>query len=266
MKSQRIPVLMYHRIGDIQNDSERKYCVSPVNFAAHLHALATKGYKPCTIDEFMQWRRSEIDLPENTLLITFDDGFLGVCEYGLPALSTYGWPAVMFLVSGLLGKNDIWCQGHNPSKASYSLVGEKEVGLLRDNNFALFSHTRTHADLTQLNDAELLNELSGSRQDLEDLLGVPVPYLAYPYGRYNNRVVEMVKKSGYSAAFSVQPGFNRRDVDPYRIRRIDVFGTDGPIQLLRKIKYGSNDGSWRQSIGYYSKRLRHAMGLVKTGE
>ena len=100
-----------------------------------------------------------------------------------------------------------------------------------------------------------MEELVGARRDLENLLGRPVPYLAYPYGRYDENVVDVVKACGYTAAFSVQPGFNRRDVDPYRIRRLDVYGTDTAGALMRKISLGSNDGSWWRSVRYYADRV-----------
>ena len=50
------------------------------------------------------------------------------------------------------------------------------------------------------------------------------------------------------------PGFNRRDVDRFRIRRIDVYGTDTPAMLLRKIRLGSNDGSLGHAARYYLDR------------
>jgi len=121
--------------------------------------------------------------------------------------------------------------------------------------FSFHSHSRSHPDLRRLSRRALMEELAGAREDLEDLLGRPVPYLAYPYGRHDENVVEAAKASGYRAAFSVQPGFNRRDVDRYRIRRLDVYGTDTAAALLRKISLGSNDGSWWRSVRYYADRM-----------
>ncbi len=260
MSAQRVPVLMYHRIGDAHNDWERKYCVSPERFVAHMRALADRGYRACSIGEFIDWLNGAIQLPDRSLLITFDDGFLGVLEHAVPALNRHNWPAVMFLVSGLIGKRDIWCHNENPSGQTYPLIGLKEIETLRANRFSFFSHSRSHADLSRLDDQELENELRGSREDLENLLGAPVPYFAYPYGRYNEHVLDKVKAAGYKAAFSVHPGFNRPGMDLFRIRRIDVFGTDSPAQLLRKIAFGTNDGSWQQALRYYSSRF-----LVYTG-
>ena len=63
----------------------------------------------------------------------------------------------------------------------------------------------------------------------------------------------------------MQPGFNRGDVNPFRVRRLDVFGTDTPRMLLRKLQLGSNDGSLRGALGYYWAALHVAQpgGLVE---
>jgi peptidoglycan/xylan/chitin deacetylase (PgdA/CDA1 family) len=107
----------------------------------------------------------------------------------------------------------------------------------------------------------LHDQLAGAREDLQALLGEEVPYLAYPYGHYDDRVLQAAKAAGYQAAFSVQPGFNRQDIDRMRIRRLDVFGTDTATMLLRKIKLGSNDGSFAHSAKYVADRVLARLGL-----
>jgi peptidoglycan/xylan/chitin deacetylase (PgdA/CDA1 family) len=252
---------MYHRIGAALNEWEQKYCISPDNFSAHMQALADNGYKACTANDLIDWLSGDIQLPDKSLLVTFDDGYLGVFEHGLPVLKELEWPAAMFLVSGLIGKKDSWCQRENPSRETYPLMGIEEIRIMRTQGFSFHSHSRSHPDLSQRNETQLTEELRGSREDLEHLLGEPVGCFAYPYGRYNDLVLDAAKKAGYKAAFSVQPGFNRPGVDPYRIRRIDVFGTDTPAMLLRKVSLGTNDGSWQHTLGYYFSRVLAKVGI-----
>lgn len=251
----RVPVLMYHRVGVAGNAWERKYCIDPRAFSSHMRALANHGMRPCSIDDFIAWREGRRRLEDGAFLLTFDDGFLGVYEHAFPVLASMRWPATVFLVSSLIGKQDEWCRRENPAGRTHPLLGPREIREMAHAGFAFQSHSRSHPDLTSLAPEALDHELAGARHDLEDLLGRPVPYLAYPYGRYDDRVLERTRAAGYSAAFSVQPGFNRRDVDPFRIRRLDVFGTDTATALLRKVRYGSNDGSWRQTLRYYGQRV-----------
>jgi peptidoglycan/xylan/chitin deacetylase (PgdA/CDA1 family) len=248
--SERAVVLMYHRLGAANNDWERKYCVAPERFEAHMAALRRRGYRACSADTFVDWLCGRSPLPDRAFLLTFDDGFAGVHDYGLPVLASFGWPASVFLVSALLGKEDAWTRGQNPSGATYPLLDRHHVAEMVRHGFSFHSHSRTHADLTSLPDARLADELAGARQDLADLLGTPPAYLAYPYGRYDERVRRAAIDAGYAAAFSVQPGFNRRGLDPYAIRRLDVFGSDTPAALLRKVALGSNDGSLANAARY----------------
>jgi len=251
----RVTVLMYHRIGKAHNAWEHKYCVSPERFAAQMRSLANQGMEAVSIDDFVAWIGRNKELPHNSFLITFDDGFLGVYEYALPVLKDLTWPATVFLVSGFISGRDEWCKAENPSGQLYPLLGLRQIETMAKSGFSFHSHTRHHRRLPTLTDAELTDQLAGSRQELADALGTPIDYLAYPYGLYDARVVEATRAAGYLAAFSVQPGFNRFDVDPYRIRRLDIFGTDTPSMLLRKVKLGDNDGSLRHAAGYYLGRL-----------
>lgn len=255
MNAVRTPVLMYHRVGDAHNERERKYCISPQRFAKHMQILARAGWQAVTIDDFFDWLDGSVELPEQSFLLTFDDGFLGVHEYAAPVLTALGWPATVFLVSQLIGQRDAWGEARNPSGATYPLMDASHIRELRARGFSFHSHTRSHADLLTLNDSALHDQLAGARDDLQTLLGVAVDYLAYPYGRYDDRILRAAQAAGYRAAFSVQAGFNRRDIDRFRLRRLDVFGTDTPSMLLRKIRFGTNDGSLKHLMRYYLHRI-----------
>lgn len=259
--AERIPVLMYHRIGTSHNEWESRYCIPPDQFAKHMYYLAKRGMRACSLTDFFAWLDRKQTLPEGSFLLTFDDGFMGVYEHAAPVLQELNWPATVFLVSRLIGKRDEWCQTQNPSGATFPLLAHEHISTMRETGFTFQSHTRLHPDLTTLSDDDLTEELAGSRQDLEDLLGEQVRYLAYPYGRLNEHVLDTTRAAGYEAAFSTQPGFNRRDINHYRIRRLDVFGTDTATMLARKIFFGSNDGSWHQTWRYYKGRVAGKLGL-----
>jgi peptidoglycan/xylan/chitin deacetylase (PgdA/CDA1 family) len=261
MTAVRVPVLMYHRVGEANNDWERKYCIGAQRFSDHMRTLARAGWRAVPIDDFFAWLDDRMELPEQSFLLTFDDGFLGVHEHAAPVLAELGWPATVFLVSQLIGQRDTWCEAHNPSGVTYPLMDASHIRELRGQGFSFHSHTRNHADLPTLGDGPLNDQLAGARKDLQALLGEEVPYLAYPYGHYDDRVLQAARAAGYRAAFSVQPGFNRRDIDRFRLRRLDVFGTDSAAALRRKITLGSNDGSLAHSLRYGANRVLARLGL-----
>lgn len=262
-RAERVTVLMYHRIGSARNDWERKYTVSPAQFRAQMERLHASGFQACGVTDFVRWLSGDADLPRGALLLTFDDGFLGVHEHARPVLADLGWPATVFLVSRLLGQRDVWTERENGEAGTQPLLSPAQILQMAGEGFTFQSHTRWHAELPTLGDAELAEELAGSRADLEDLLGRPVPYLAYPYGRYDDRVRSAAIAAGYQAAFSVQPGFNRPGLDPYRVRRLDVWGTDSPLMLLRKVRLGTNDGSLVNAARYAVARVAARLGGVR---
>jgi peptidoglycan/xylan/chitin deacetylase (PgdA/CDA1 family) len=261
MSAVRVPILMYHRVGDAHNDWERKYCVSPQRFSDHMRTLSSAGWRAVSIEDFFAWLDGRAELPDRSFLLTFDDGFLGVHEHAAPVLAELGWPATVFLVSQLIGQRDAWCETHNPSGVTYPLMDVSHIRELRSQGFSFHSHTRNHADLPTLDDRLLNEQLAGAREDLQALLGAEVTYLAYPYGHYDDRVLQAAQAAGYRAAFSVQPGFNRRDIDRFRLRRLDVFGTDSAAALRRKITLGSNDGSLGHNLRYGANRVLARLGL-----
>ena len=256
MLTSAIVVLMYHRVGQAHNAWERKYCIAPEAFAAHMAALKAQGLRAVSIEHFAAWLVGGAALPAGSILITFDDGFRGVREHALPIMERLGWPFTVFLVSELIGRDDIWTRDANPAGVTYPLLDAEEILDMQQRGVSFQSHTRSHASLPLLDDAALADQLAGSRAQLAQLLGRDVPYLAYPFGHLDRRVETAARAAGYRAAFSTQPGFNRSNVNRYRIRRLDVYGTDTPSMLTRKVRLGSNDGSLSHTAGYYLDRVR----------
>jgi peptidoglycan/xylan/chitin deacetylase (PgdA/CDA1 family) len=254
-------VLMYHRVGEARNDWEARYAIGAARFEAHMLALARVGHHAVSVDAFDDWLNGGAALPPGAFVLTFDDGFRGVREHALPILERLRWPFTVFLVSDRIGEEDIWTRGSNPVHTTYPLLNAEEVLDLQRHGVALHSHTCSHPSLPALDDDALHHELVESRAALQRLLGRPVDYLAYPFGHLDERVAAAVRSAGYHAAFSTQPGFNRRDVDRFRIRRIDVYGTDTPAMLLRKVRLGTNDGTLANLARYYLGRAKTRLPL-----
>lgn len=261
--AQRVPVLMYHRVGPALNDWEARYAIGPETFSAHMQTLQRKGFQAITIDMLVSWLEGGPALPEGAILVTFDDGFRGVRDHALPVMERLGWPFTVFLVSDLIGQDDAWTRTQNPAGVTYPLLDADEVLDMQRRGVSFHSHTRSHASLPTLGDTALADQLAGSREKLSRLLGHEVPFLAYPYGHLDERVEAATRAAGYRAAFSTQSGFNRRDVNRLRIRRIDVYGTDTASMLLRKIRLGSNDGSLANVAAYYAGRVKSRLARVR---
>lgn len=257
-EANRMCVLMYHRVALPKNAWEQRMAVTPTRFLAHMHALKRRGYHAVSIDQFWRWYTRQDSLPEKSFLLTFDDGYLDVYQNAAPVLKELDWPATVFLVSSRLGQQDDWCADENATR--YPLMNPTQVQELMRQGFTFHSHSRTHADLPQLDDTALRDQLAGAKQELENTLGNDVAFLAYPYGRHDERVVGAAKAAGYRGSFSVLSGFNRPEEDRFRIRRLDIDDHHSEARLLRRMAFG-NDGRLLGSLHYYLRSARRRLGL-----
>jgi peptidoglycan/xylan/chitin deacetylase (PgdA/CDA1 family) len=64
-------------------------------------------------------------------------------------------------------------------------------------NFEIGAHTLTHPDLTTMKVADFRKEISESKKWLKDISNCEIKLFSYPYGKYNNSVVSIVKKEGF---------------------------------------------------------------------
>jgi peptidoglycan/xylan/chitin deacetylase (PgdA/CDA1 family) len=261
--SSGVIVLMYHRVGSARNAWEARYAIMPERFEAHMLALARNGLRPVSVESLSDWLDGGAPLAAGAFVLTFDDGFRDVRLHALPVLERLRWPFTVFLVSSLVGKEDIWTRDSNPDGATHPLLNAEEILDMQRRGVSFQSHSCCHPSLPALDDDQLSRELVESRAALQQLLRRPVDYLAYPFGHLDERVVAATRRAGYRAAFSTQPGFNRRDVDRFRIRRIDVYGTDTPNMLMRKVRLGTNDGRASNLARYYLNRVRARLPLTR---
>ena len=106
------------------------------------------------------------------------------------------------------------------------LLAADEIRALHGAGIEIGSHGATHRALTRLDDADLAREVAGSRETLERITGAPVTSFCYPYGDFDDRVVEAVRAAGYRAATVIRGGISKDLSDPFRLKRVAVRGTN----------------------------------------
>jgi peptidoglycan/xylan/chitin deacetylase (PgdA/CDA1 family) len=168
---------------------------------------------------------------DRRVLLTFDDGTADLHEHaGL--LVARGCAGAVFVPSALLGRTNRW-EWPLPGRATRHLTAG-ELGDLAAAGWEVGLHGATHRDLTRLAVRELDRELAGGRADLEDRLGRPVRWLAYPFGRTDARVVAAAVRAGFTAGFVLT---RAPAVGPHGLvrRRRPVYCADGPGDILVKL-------------------------------
>jgi peptidoglycan/xylan/chitin deacetylase (PgdA/CDA1 family) len=84
---------------------------------------------------------------------------------------------------------------------SYSVTWEM-LDRIRRAGIVIGSHTKTHVVLTHETPECVVEEVVGSRQELQRRLGTAVPHFAYPSGIYNSATLSAVAAAGYRFGFT----------------------------------------------------------------
>ena len=239
----KLATLMYHMVAEHGSTADLRYACPADRFKAQLIHLKKKGFRFIGVEEAISGLRGA-SFNRDSVLVTFDDGYLDNWFAAKPILEELEIPAIFFVTAGVLGGE---FEGSKMMEASH-------VKSLFEAGFAVGSHSVTHPMLTKLPPAELKIELSKSKCEIEELLGAEVKGFAYPHGDRNEKVVDAVEEAGYEYAFSTKSGFSSAQGSLFDIKRIEVYGYDSPARLARKIKYGANDPSSFAAMRYYFKR------------
>lgn len=201
-----VPILNYHKVDDFYHSLS----IPPEEFEEQMKYLSENGFTTITPDQLMAYLNHDRELPENPILITFDDGYSDNFTNAYPIMKKYGFTATIFLVTNKVG--------HEGNFMTWD-----QVRAMQKDGFVFGSHTVSHAALTKVSREQGMMELTDSRKELEQQLGVKARYFAYPTGAYNRQIEDMVKQAGYKAAFTIRYGQAGTESNPYALERIPIF-------------------------------------------
>ena len=216
---QQIIVLSYHNI--VQNYSEKNLneyeTITVTEFEEQLKYLKENNYQTISADEFLQWKENNLELPDKSVLITFDDGYYSFKYLIQPLLIKYNYKAICFLigntvndvtpeynphVNGTIGKDEIFNHISNVEYGSHTYA----MHFLDNNNLPL---------VKTLNAEELKNDIKTFNNEI-----LNAKYLAYPYYTYTSEYIKILKENNYKLAFAGEEEMATRDVDNFKIPRI----------------------------------------------
>lgn len=227
-------ILCYHAIADLAGAPVvEQYGVPPGQFRKQLDILERWGFHFIDANEFFRFLQDGKGLPRRAVMLTFDDCYQDLLDAALPILEEKGVPAVAFAVSSRVGKTNEWDKAIGAPELR--LLDEEGLRKLARCRLEIGAHTRSHPMLNRIAPEQLQNELSGSVAELE-AIGIKRPsMLAYPYGAYDKQVQKATQQAGLQAAFTVEPGTAKPDVNPYQIPRIEILRKDTGWRFLWKV-------------------------------
>jgi peptidoglycan/xylan/chitin deacetylase (PgdA/CDA1 family) len=201
-------------------------------------------------DALVRMLRGEAAIEGHTFHLSFDDAFDNLYRNALPVLVELGIPAAVFAPTHFVGASDAevrrdWWRRDQVTRPTRPLRWEWLEEMAR-HGCDIGSHTRRHRRLSEIESRdELADEIVGSKRDLEDRLGRPCRYFAWPYGRASDidaRGLALIAEAGYEASFSAVRG----RVVPQRTRPLEIprhhFEPDWPWPHVRFFAAGGLEG------------------------
>ena len=202
-----VPILLYHNVTTAYNYADAQLNVTPERFEKQLTALKNGGYNIISFREYINYVNGQGVLPPNSVIITFDDGYLGVYKHAYPILQKHNVPATVFIITGLVGFNDT-------SFPHFDWNQAKEIAL-----------------------PLLTLELRKSKYDIESRLGKTCNILAFPYGEYNREGLDAAIAAGYTCVARTEDmGTNRKSEGLFHLNRIFVRRTWSGADLINIIE------------------------------
>ncbi len=206
----KFPILIYHYVENVkdQRDTIRKSLnIPPTVFEDQIKTLQKNGYIFVTPKEMDLIKNGQKEVSGRPIIISFDDGYGDFYSDIFPILKKYQVKAVAYIVPGFLDKPNYMSWGQVKEISQSNLV---EIG----------AHTMDHLSLKSLNQTQAQYEISQSKKELEQKLGIQVSSFAYPYGAYNNQAEDLVKSNGFNNASTTNSGINDNLSDKYLLHRI----------------------------------------------
>ncbi|MGH3437034.1 MAG: polysaccharide deacetylase family protein [Sciscionella sp.] len=200
--SRAVPILMYHALGTRAAPGFSRFTLHPRLFAKHMALLAHRGCRTLTVTQVMELRAQGAACPPGSVVLTFDDGYADFHDQALPVLNKYGFTATLYVTTGHVGGIATWtCADENGDRPMLSWSQLAEVTAA---GIEIGAHSHTHPELDMLSPLEIREEVTRSRGELTDRLGVPVTSFAYPFGYFSRVVTEAVADAGFASACTVK--------------------------------------------------------------
>lgn len=189
------------------------------DFKQQIQFLQDNNYHIVSLSEFLDRKEQGLSL-KKYITITCDDGYVGVAEMA-QFLQQKGLPATIFWPCGVAG--DMLRLSNGVEHKILSNEGMKNL-LNQFPNITIGSHGVTHRELTKISSDDMEVELRESFAEIKNF-AQSIPAVAYPRGKYNQKILEVTEKLGYRAGFTTREGSVTSNTSPFEIPRITADST-----------------------------------------
>ena len=212
------PVLFYHNIGNINYKSFS----SIDDFDSQMRFLHDRNLKSSYSDELGI---------SGDFSVTFDDGYEDNLINALPILKKYNFTATCFIVPKFIGKTNAW------DAKQFKLMDRSQIKEWICEGMGIGSHSYSHSDLTKINKKQIESEVEKSKKYLEDEFQIKINSFCYPYGKFNDVVINALKQNHYKRAFTTSRGlFHYKKSNLFKICRVPISKSINKLKFWLKTR------------------------------
>ena len=193
------------------------YTLDVEQFKAHMKYLHDNGFQTITTEQLSDLLYRKKKLPPKSVMITFDDGIATNLEYAYPVLKEYGFHAVEYVITSYVKQE---AEPFAPGQRQFmNLPRMKECGDV----FEYQSHTdnmhyyHTPGSPILLNAAE--DEIRMDLRKSFDLPQMKKTSFAFPYGRYDKRLLRLLRELKVEQGMTTKRCYVTQDSDPMELGR-----------------------------------------------
>ncbi len=212
----KVPILMYHYVSEPPEDADKyrlDLSVHPGDFREQMLFLVDNGFQTVDLYDLSLAITNKNQLPEKSVILTLDDGYLDHFENAFPILRELGLTATFFVATEFVDQG-------NPNYMSWSMIEEMAAA-----GMSIEPHSKTHPDLTEQDRDFIIWEVLGSQETLAAHIGYQPNYFAFPSGRYNDEMLEIMVELDFWGAVTTASGLWHGFDDRYEWTRLRVRST-----------------------------------------
>lgn len=231
-KENSFRILLYHSIGDKTADDVLGIRVAKEEFLRQMQFLSDNKYNVMGLAELIELMRNGRPIPKDSVVITFDDGYRDNLTEAAPILKKFNYPALVFVCLDYLEGNKENSSGY---WAKWDFLNKDELVRLADFNLDIGLHSLTHQHLSRLGAEELKREILDAKIKLEHYINRKVNLFSYPYGAFNLKTIEILRRGDFIGACCSRGGRNTFSADFYKLKRTEITADDVLGEFQKKL-------------------------------
>ena len=240
--NQQCVVIYYHSV--LKKEKERfirqlNYLSNKYSFIS-LNSLNTKTSKKSLIS------------------ITFDDGLSSILKNALPELKKREIPTTIFIPAAKIGSYPNWEQKDQEIYSEDRILNRDEIKILSDQGIEIASHTLHHTDLRNVTSEVAREEFDLSKSYLEEIIGKEVVSFSFPYGSYNDVLINLAFSCGYNFVYTTQPEIISLPTERKIFGRVGVDPDDSLLEFKLKV---AGAYSWLPRASRWKTKIKKSLSI-----